>query len=62
MPDSKAKPGAAQDEFGACWVINQQTGQQECIFVTAAECANQGGTFNGGPCPAFDALAAPKKK
>ena len=38
------------DNPGACLVVNPETGESECIFVSKTECQKLHGTFIGGPC------------
>ena len=51
------------NEPGACYVTDKQSGEQRCKLLTQGECAEQGGVFYGGPCGPFaEALKiAPKK-
>jgi hypothetical protein len=42
---------AADDGPGACYITDQQSGQQKCHFITKSECDQRGGTFFGGLCP-----------
>jgi hypothetical protein len=41
----------AGDPPGACFITNQQTGQQECHFIPKSECDQRQGVFVGGLCP-----------
>jgi hypothetical protein len=51
------------NEPGACYVTDKQSGIQRCKLLTEAECSAQGGVFYGGPCgPLAETLTiAPKK-
>ena len=48
------KPGPVKtpvnDIPGACLVVNPETGESECVYVTKTECQKLHGTFIGGPC------------
>jgi hypothetical protein len=58
---------AANDPPGACFITNQQTGQQECHFIPKSECDQRQGVFVGGLCPPsagavmMARVAAPRK-
>jgi hypothetical protein len=42
------------DQPGACYIADKQTGQQVCHYLTKTACADQGGVFYGGPCGPLD--------
>lgn len=58
------KDAADDNEPGACYITNKQSGEQRCHLLTEAECTAQGGVFYGGPCGPFgEALKIiPKKR
>lgn len=39
------------DQPGACFITDVQTGEQHCRFLTQSECAQNNGQFVGGLCP-----------
>jgi hypothetical protein len=48
------------DQPGACYIPDPQTGQQKCHYITKTACDQRGGTFYGGLCPPIDAVASVK--
>jgi hypothetical protein len=59
---ASADKGDADDQPGACWIVDQQTGQQMCHYITKSECDQRQGVFYGGPCPPLDMVAEEKPK
>lgn len=59
MPDKNVllDKTEADDQPGACYIPDPQTGQQKCHYITKSECDQRSGTFYGGLCPPTDAVA-----
>lgn len=58
------KEAADDNDPGACYITDKQSGEQRCHLLTETECTAQGGVFYGGPCGPFaEALKIiPKKR
>jgi hypothetical protein len=58
------KDAADDNNPGACYITDKQSGEQRCHLLTETECTAQGGVFYGGPCGPFaEALKIiPKKR
>ena len=57
------KDAADDNEPGACYITDKQSGEQRCHLLTETECTAQGGVFYGGPCGPFaEALKIIPKK
>jgi hypothetical protein len=52
------KDAADDNDPGACYITDKQSGEQRCHLLTETECTAQGGVFFGGPCGPF--AEAPK--
>jgi hypothetical protein len=61
MTDKNVKT-AADDQPGACYIPDPQTGQPKCHYITKSECDQRSGVFYGGLCPPVDAMASVKVK
>ena len=47
------KDAADDNDPGACYITDKQSGEQRCHLLTETECTAQGGVFYGGPCGPF---------
>ena len=57
------KDAADDNDPGACYITDKQSGEQRCHLLTETECTAQGGVFYGGPCGPFaEALKIIPKK
>ena len=57
------KDAADDNDPGACYITDKQSGEQRCHLLTETECTAQGGVFYGGPCGPFaEALKINPKK
>jgi hypothetical protein len=45
----------ADDQPGACYITDPQSGQQKCHYITKSECDQRNGVFYGGLCPPLGA-------